>query len=404
MLVRLWKIPALLGLFILFYVLSVLLTGVYAEKVLNLSLNSANSYLASHKNILGAPLSLSYVRTSKTLLQESGELQVTNQATSQTVKLPTTVDYGCLTLSGDVNLYHFLNNLFLRKGILDLTSESHASFRLRLLTQTGSLLLRLEGGYTQDYLKQDFKHLFGYAKRLEATLRLHQQPLGTLVSELEINHLAHRNFTAEHLLVQGVNAQDPGFKDSRMYFNLQGLFAHGTIFDDLNDLEVSLNPMSDPALDQLRLGVTARLNSTRGSMDTEFELGALSLKSLEEQQADLCALLIKPLSFNRFSRDAEVTGKLQNLTFNADYPGYQGRVCYEAQAQGELKIPKDNSFVSTLDKLKGRFKVEFSRLNEAGSAVVESLGDGYVTRRGNRLVSDVVISDGNILLNGKEYR
>ena len=94
----------------------------------------------------------------------------------------------------------------------------------------------------------------------------------------------------------------------------------------------------------------------------------------------------------------------ENFAFAADYQGYTGHVRYQTQAEGELWVPQSESLLNALNQLKGKFRVEFSDLNEAGRRSIESLGSEYVSSQGTLLVSDVIISEGNLLLNGKDYR
>ncbi|MBO6258549.1 MAG: hypothetical protein J6M93_04360 [Succinivibrio sp.] len=375
----------------------------YSDTLINDGLVSLNKVLEEKYSEHVLPkLSTKYVAEEKGFFSQKGNFLITNADSGQVVSLPSEFCHGFLSLKGRVDFYHFLNNLFLKKGVLDLHSEAYADVSFRLFPYDYSLAIKVDGPYAANYLKQDPKRLSGYSKKLHSLLRLHGGMTGRLDASFEACNVVTTDFTADRIFFNGVNIFNAETTKGNMQFGIKGMYAHNTFYDEVDDVGVSLL-LDDDSVGSTSVEMKLELDTSRGKLSAEGVLGKFNGEQVKKHHGLFLDLLGQPLSFNRYFDEKGGSFTLKQLVFYADYTAPEGRVQYVATAKGKVVIPQADNVVISAQKINGNVEVRFDKVNQAAEKTIDSIGRHLFEKDAGGYVSKITIENGKLLYNGKEY-
>lgn len=379
------------------------MSSYYSDVKINDGLVTLNKMLeAKSSEHLLPRLSTKYVVDEKGFFSQKGQFLITNADSGQVVSVPAEFCHGFLSLSGRADLYHFLNNLFLKKGVLDLKSEAHALIRFRLFPLDYSLTVKVDGPYAANYLKRDPKRLTGYDKKLSASFRMHGGMTGRIDTSFDAYNVVTPDFQSDRVFLVGKNDPDSASSFGALQFGIKGMYAHDTFYDELDDFILSLTSTADAA-GNTDVGMKIELNSSRGSLNAEGVLGKFSGEQIKAQHGLFIDLMGQPLSFPRYFTEQGGSFTLKKLEFNADYTAPEGRVQYTATAEGQLNLPRTENIVLNPEKINGSAEVRFTKVNQAAEKTIDNIGRHLFEKDADGYVSKITIENGKLLYNGKEY-
>ncbi len=390
---------------IVLWLLGVYLSGLFASDLISQGLESVNGRLESRaaQGVLEGDLQVSYVKKEDSFFSESGQILVENRPDKRSFTIPVAISHDFLGISADLDFYHFLNSLFLKKGILGPGSSLTGRLKVALLPYRSNFYLSLKGLYAQSYLLKDPKHLADYDLPLEASVYF-----GSNIFDFSSFALSARNLAAPSFNCDGIYLRADSSdlfavgRPARFKLTVDNLFARGTLLDGLDDAEVMLKAGKAKRDGRFDLGFSGTFESRKGPLKLDGTLGPFSVKAFHERKAEFYDLLLNLYTMNSYFADETGTLRLNSLLFNADYAAPHGQVHYVASAKGGLNIPRGPALNHAFSEGSGVMEVDFKDVSEGAEKLIDLLQRSLFQKNGSDYHTEIRYDRGRLTVNGKQ--
>lgn len=377
-------------------------SGHYAEQVVGKALDELNSNLERRHSSgsLNFGIKTAYEVTEKGFFSQKGNILITPEGLDHAYRVPLEIEHGFLRLKGQADLFHFLNNLFLKNGILERDSaQAQAYADFRLFPMNYNLKVKLDGKYAQSFLNTGSKHKYDVVeqKYVHGVFNMHRSTFGTISTDISAQNLFTPYGTLGSVFVRDVfeeKAQGLG----NLHAELMDMNLRGTAFDELYSLKADINSLTAKMPENFGVKIKLDAKTTKGSGYAVLSAGDFSLKALDESGGSIIEALTTPLLLTQYLAQGKAWLNLEDLQFNVDFTGADGRVAYDIGGQGQLTYPAQDMSLSSVN---GKFSFSFEHVNEGGEQIIDMLGRNIFVKNSAGYLTDIVIENGRLSFNGK---
>ena len=382
------------------YGAGVWISGHYAGEIINKSLSQLNANLDKRHQAgsLMFGIKTSYEQLEKGFFSQKGNIVLKTSTSDKEYRIPVEVCHGFLRVQSKADLFHFLNNLFLKNGILERDSaRAVAKADVRLFPMNYTLKVDGNGTYSKNYLAFDKKRAADADNDTRANLTFHRSTFGTVSVSIDASNIVTSEGVIGRVSVRDTYEEN---NDSLgdIYAALSDMNLHGTAFDELYGLRARVQCIKGSTADGFGINLKLIAETTKGHGSADLSAGDFSKDAIENSGGSVVEAATSPLSLLQYLVPGSGYLKLNDLDFKVNFTSPLGHVKYDIAGNGGIKYPSTSLSLSDVN---GRFSFKFKHVNDKGESIIDALGRNLFVKEGNGYRTDISISNGHLSFNEK---
>ncbi len=382
------------------YGAGVWISGHYAEEIINKSLAQLNVNLEKRhqSGSLLFGIKTSYEQLEKGFFSQRGNIVLKTDTSDKEYRIPMDVCHGFLRLQSKADLFHFLNNLFLKNGILERDhAKAIAKADVRLFPMNYTLKVESSGTYSKSYLAFDKKRAVDANNDTYASLTFHRSTFGTVSVSADASNIVTSSGAIGRVFVRDVYEENSDSLGD-IYTSLSDMNLHGTAFDELYGLRARVKGLSGRTADSFGINLKLIADTTKGHGSADLSAGDFSKDAIEKSGGSIVEATASPLSLLQYLVPGSGYLKLNDLDFKVNFTSPLGHVKYHIAGKGGIKYPATNLSLSDVN---GRFSFKFKHVNDKGESIIDALGRNLFVKDGDGYRTDISITNGHLSFNEK---
>ncbi len=382
------------------YGAGVWVSGHYAEEIIDKALAQLNANLDKRhqSGSLMFDIKTSYEQLEKGFFSQKGNIVLKTSTSDKEYRIPVDVCHGFLRLQSKADFFHFLNNLFLKNGVLERDSaKAIAKADVRLFPLNYSLKVEGHGSYSKNYLAFDKKRAKDANNDTSASFTLHRSTFGTVSVNANASNIVTPNGLIGGVFIRDVYEEH---EDSlgNIYAALSDMNLHGTAFDELYALRAKVQCLKGSTADGFGINLKLMADTTKGHGSADLSAGDFSKSAIEKSGGSIAEAATSPLSLLQYLVPGSGYLKLNDLDFKVNFTSPLGHVKYDIAGNGGIKYPSTDL---SLSEVNGKFTFKFEHVNDKGESVIDALGRSLFVKDGKGYRTDISIRNGHLSFNEK---
>ncbi len=380
-------------------------SGHYAETIIGKALDELNSNLERRHSSgsLNFGIKTAYEVSEKGFFSQKGNILVTPDGMDKPYRVPVEIEHGFLRLTGNADLFHFLNNLLLKSEILRRDgAEARAYVDFRLFPMNYNLSVIVDGTYSEGFFIRDEKQKYrqaGDSRRVHGFFKMHRATFGTVSTYVTADNLYTPYGSIGSVFMHDLYDED-AVGLGKVELDLNDMNLRGTAVDELYSLKADVNSLKAASAENFGIKVKLAAKTTKGEGYAVLSAGDFSSKALDETGGSIIEALASPLLLSQYLASGNAWLKLEDLKFNVDFQNPDDHVAYDIAGHGALTYPAGDIALSDVN---GNFSFSFENVNAGGEKVVDMLGRNIFVKNARGYTTDIVIDEGRLSFNGKHF-